>query len=133
MYEAKKSIELIPGTVNLIPVDAWNSVVNSGNVALFKDKAIDLSDTYFQIQNYNYEAKKVRYAIEEVRLHPGTADASHASELKDRFDKLIKPATLERLHDLEKWLTRLKAYPITVTSKVTGNLTLIGPDGKEEF
>ena len=45
MHEAKKSIELIPGTVHLIPVDAWNSVVNSGNIALFKDKAIDLSET----------------------------------------------------------------------------------------
>jgi hypothetical protein len=132
MHEATESIELIAGVVNLIPVDAWNSIVNSGDIALFKDKAIDLSDTYFQIQIYNYEAKRVRDAIEEVNLHPETTDASHASKLKGRFNELMKPATLKRLEDLKEWLTELKAEPITVTTKVTGNLTVIGPDGKEK-
>ncbi|RPJ73611.1 MAG: hypothetical protein EHM20_11945 [Alphaproteobacteria bacterium] len=82
MQEARKSINLLDGTVNLIPVDAWNSVVNSGDIALFKGKAEYLDDTYFQVQNYNYEAKRVRDAIEEVRLHPTTTDEDHALRLK---------------------------------------------------
>ena len=132
MQEAKKSIELIPGTVNLIPTDAWNSIVNSGDVALFEDKAIDLSEIYFQIQNYNYEAKRVRDAIEEMRLHPGITDIDHVSKLKESFDNRTKPATLKRLNDLENWLTRLKTEPITVTTKAASNLNLIGPDGKKK-
>jgi len=132
MHEAKESINLLGGTVNLIPVDAWNSIVNSGDIALFKDKAVDLSDTYFQIQNYNYEAKRVRDAIEEAHIHPTTTDGDHASRLKESFDNKIKPTTLNRLKDLEAWLTRLGVEPITITTKVTGNLTLIGPDGKEK-
>lgn len=132
MHEAKESIKLLGGTVNLIPVDAWNSIVNSGDIALFKGKAIDLSDTYFQIQNYNYEAKRVRDTIEEVKLHPTTTDEDHALRLKESFDNKIKPATLDRLKDLEAWLTRLRVEPITITAKVTGNLTLIGPDGKKK-
>ena len=132
MHEAKESINLLGGTVNLIPVDAWNSIVNSGDIALFKDKAVDLSDTYFQIQNYNYKAKRVRDAIEEAHIHPTTTDGDHASRLKESFDNKIKPTTLNRLKDLEAWLTRLGVEPITITTKVTGNLTLIGPDGKEK-
>lgn len=132
MHEAKKSIKLIPGTVNLIPTDAWNSIVNSGAVALFEDRAIDLSEIYFQIQNYNYEAKRVRDAIEEMRLHPGITDIDHVSKLKESFDIRTKPATLNNLHDLESWLTRLEGEPITVASKAAGNLNLVGPDGKKK-
>lgn len=132
MHEADESIKYISGVVNLIPVDAWNSIVNSGDIALFKDKAIELSDTYFQIQNYNYEAKIVRDAIEEANRHPTMAGASRASELKESFNKTTKPATLERLNNLKKWLTELKAEPITATTKLNGNVTNIGPDGEEK-
>ena len=134
MHEAKESIKLISGTVQLIPVDAWNSVVNSGDIALFEGKAIDLSDTYFQIQNYNYEAKRVRDAIEEVHLHPEITDDSHASKLKANFDNNIKPATLKRLQDLENWLTRLRVESGSFTvagSDVTMHHT--GTDGKEKY
>ena len=134
MHEARESIKLLSeGPVNLIPVDAWNSVVNSGEIALFEGKAIDLSDTYFQVQNYNYEAKRVRDAIEEMRLHPTTTDKTHASMLKDSFDKKTKPATLNRLDDLEKWLTRLKVEPITINANVSDiSMHLKGPDGNEK-
>ena len=134
MHEATESIKLIAGTVNLIPVDAWNSMVNSGEIALFEGKAIDLSDTYFQIQNYNYEAKRVRDAIEEVNLHPETTDDSHALKLKANFDNNIKPATLKRLQDLENWLTRLRVESGSFTvagSDVTMHHT--GTDGKEKY
>lgn len=105
MQEARKSIKLLDGTVNLIPVDAWNSIVNSGDIALFKGKAEYLSDTYFQVQNYNYEAKRVRDAIEEVHLHPTNTDEDHASRLKKNFDEVTKPETLRLLRDLERWTT----------------------------
>ena len=132
MHEAKKSIELMAGTVNLIPVDAWNSVINSGNVALFSDKAIDLSETYFQIQNYNYEAKRVRDAIEEMHLHPEITYGDRVSKLKEGFDNKTKPETLKRLRDLEGWLMPLRAESITTTAKLDAKLTVRGLDGKEK-
>lgn len=119
-HEAKESIRLIEnGPVNLIPEDAWNSVVNSGNIALFETKATELSDIYFKIKNYNYEAKRVRDAIEESRLHPETTDKAHASNLKKLFDEKTKPDVLESLKDLERWLTVLKAESGSIAIKGT--------------
>ncbi|HUS74395.1 MAG TPA: hypothetical protein VMY43_00145 [Methanothrix sp.] len=131
MHEAKKSIELIGGTVNLIPVDAWNSVVNSGDIALFKEKAIELSNIYFEIQNYNYEAKRVRDAIEEARLHPTSTDDSHASRLKERFDNLTKPILLENLNEIARWLSPL-AGEISASTKVEGKLSNKSSNGREK-
>jgi hypothetical protein len=134
IHEATESIELLKnGPVNLIPIDAWKSIVNSGEIALFRDKAIDLSDTYFQIQNYNYEAKRVKDAIEDVRLHPATTDDSHASMLKNGFDNTTKPATLKRLEDLNNWLMVLKPEPITLTAKLAATLSGVKDrNGKEK-
>ena len=127
MQEAKKSIKLLDGTVNLIPVDAWNSVVNSGDIALFKGNAKYLGDTYFQVQNYNYEAKRVRDAMEEVHLHPTTTDRDHASRLKKNFDEVTKPETLRLLNDLERWTTHceLNASIGKLTLKSEGKSTPI--------
>jgi hypothetical protein len=108
-HEADESIRLVEeGSVNLIPEDAWNSAVNSGNVAFFEAKAMELSDTYFKIKNYNYEAKRVRDATEEVNLHPDVTDPTHAAKLKKRFDEIIKPDTLEALKGIASWLTVFK-------------------------
>lgn len=103
---------------------------DSGEIALFEGKAADLHDAYFQIQIYNYEAKIIRDAIEEVNLHPTTTNKDRASLLKESFDKRVKPVTLTCLENIKGWLTELKAEPITTTTKLTGNLTVIGPDGK---
>ncbi|MBK7385478.1 MAG: hypothetical protein IPI63_01605 [Methanothrix sp.] len=132
MHEAKESIKLLDGSVNLIPIDAWNSIVNSGNIALFKGKAIDLSAIYFQVKNYNYEALRVRDAVEEERLHPTTTDRDHASKLQKNFHDNIKPETLDRLRDLEEWLTQLEVEPVTTKVKLTNVLGVKGSDGKEK-
>jgi len=90
LHEIRKSIELLESpTVNLIPVDAWNSLVNSGDMTLFTEHAIDLSDIYFEIQNYNYEAKRVRDAVEEEILHPNF-------NLKVHPAKSVLDASIER-------------------------------------
>lgn len=52
----RSSDRLKTGYPNPISIDAWNSLVNSGDMALFaRDLVIDLSDIYSKIQNYNYE------------------------------------------------------------------------------
>jgi hypothetical protein len=63
-HEVKKSIDLLQDPLgNLIPIDAWNSIVYSGNIVLFEHPlSTKLGDIYFNIQNYNYEAKRTRDA-----------------------------------------------------------------------
>ena len=108
LHEVKYSIELLNGTVNLVPIDAWNSLVNSGDIALFKDKAIELNDVYFKIQNYNYEAKRVRDAIEHdctegLSLENGK-ELRRSDTLKENFNKKTKKNLLEELKKLENLL-----------------------------
>ena len=75
------------------------------------DKAIELGDLYFEIQNYNYEAKRIRDATEYANLHPGSTNestnGSHSSELKDRFNHQTKPALLTHLREIQRWLSSL--------------------------
>jgi len=108
LHEVKDSIKLLSGTVNLIPIDAWNSLVNSGDIALFKDKAIELNDVYFKIQNYNYEAKRVRDAIEhDCTEGPSLKNGKEhwrSKELKENFNRETKPKLLEVLEKLENLL-----------------------------
>jgi hypothetical protein len=106
--------------------------VNSGNIALFKGKAKELSDTYFQAQNYNYEAKRVRDAEEAQHLHPTATDDSHVSKLKTSFNDVTTPATLKCLKDLEIWLTGLKAEPSTTKTEVIGGIDLKDRNYKEK-
>jgi len=60
LHEIEESIELLkPKESSLIPevipVSAWDSLVNSGDMALFThDQAIQMCYTYSQIQRYNY-------------------------------------------------------------------------------
>jgi len=119
LHEIRKSIDLLDQRkVNLIPVDAWDSLVNSGDTALFSEVAIDLSDVYFQIQNYNYEAKRVRDAVEAEILHlryrttnddgqvsetPEGVQTYRSSELKHYLEGTIF-SLLEKLKTIEKTL-----------------------------
>jgi hypothetical protein len=72
LHEIEESIELLkPKESSLIPevipVSAWDSLVNSGDMALFThDQAIQMSDTYSQIQRYNYIAERVIEDIKEL-------------------------------------------------------------------
>lgn len=109
MRNAKKAIDLLPGKVNLIPEDAWRSLVNSGDIALFKDKAIELSDIFFEVQNYNYEAKLIREAYErEIQFgpfwDPNGKEFSRASDLKLILNEKTKPELLKHLRELESGL-----------------------------
>ncbi len=65
-HEVEKSIELLQEpSGDLVPVDAWNSIIYSGNIVLFEHpQAIQLVGLYSDIQNYNYEAKRTRDASE---------------------------------------------------------------------
>ena len=70
LHEIDESIELLKPKEStlipeVIPVSAWDSLVNSGGMALFtNDLAIQMSDTYSQIQRYNYIAERV---IEDIK------------------------------------------------------------------
>jgi len=59
--ELIKCDDLLIGKGNLIPTTMWLSAISSGDLRLlsFIDKA-KLSSIYFEIENYNYEAKRVR-------------------------------------------------------------------------
>ena len=52
---------LLVGKGNLLPTVMWNSAISSGDISLlsFSDRT-KLSSLYFEIDNFNYEAKRVR-------------------------------------------------------------------------
>ena len=102
LHEVKYSIELLNGTVNLVPIDAWNSLVNSGDVALFKDKAIELNDIYFKIQNYNYEAKRVRDAEEHDQMEGLSLKNGEECERSVELKENLKKTTDDLLKELKK-------------------------------
>ena len=102
LHEVKYSIELLNGTVNLVPIDAWNSLVNSGDIALFKDKAIELNDVYFKIQNYNYEAKRVRDAEEHDQMEGLSLKNGEECERSVELKENLKKTTDDLLKELKK-------------------------------
>lgn len=98
-HEVKKSIDLLQEPNGyLIPIDAWNSIVFSGNIVLFEHPlSIKLEDIYFDIQNYNYEAKRTRDASERFKSSAEPYQHSSAMETidhknwrmaKERWEKL---------------------------------------------
>ena len=102
LHEVKYSIELLNGMVNLVPIDAWNSLVNSGDIALFKDKAIELNDAYFKIQNYNYEAKRVRDAEEHDQMEGLSLKNGEECERSVELKENLKKTTDDLLKELKK-------------------------------
>lgn len=81
-HEVEKSIDLLQEpSGNLIPIDAWNSIVYSGNIVLFEHtQTTTLGDIYFDIQNYNYEAKRTRDASE--RFNSLAEPYQHKSDME---------------------------------------------------
>ena len=59
--ELTKCQVLLTGKGNLLPIAMWNSAISSGEIGLlsFTDRT-KLSSLYFEIDNYNYEAKRLR-------------------------------------------------------------------------
>ena len=86
-HEVEKSIDLLQeSSGNLIPIDAWNSIVYSGNIVLFEHpQAAKLGDIYFDTQNYNYEAKRTRDASE--RFNSLAEPSQRPSDLESRDHK----------------------------------------------
>jgi len=59
--ELERCMTLLTGKGNLLPTAMWNSTVTSGDVKLLSfDKRTKISSIYFEIDNHNYEAKRVR-------------------------------------------------------------------------
>ena len=59
--ELNVCVNLLTGKGNLVPTAMWKSAISAGDIALlsFTDRS-KLSAIYFEIDNHNYEAKRVR-------------------------------------------------------------------------
>lgn len=99
------------GTGNLLPTDTWASIVNSGLLKLFSFEEVNkLSDAYFRIQAYNYEAIRVRDIAERYRCSVTPREKRHMHRYwlnaSMRLDKSIRLDLLKALKSLENasWL-----------------------------
>ena|SRR5271157_1370401 len=132
LHEIDESIELLNQKEStLIPVSAWDSLVNSGAMALFThDQSIQMSDTYSQIQRYNYIAERVIEDIkefvigstrkpEEAPLYPtfkedldktGTKILQKFRELKGQLETIGKHGGVS----LREWLRKSKIVGLMV-------------------
>lgn len=112
MHEIEESIKILElfesdqyEKVRLIPEDAWNSIVNSGDISLLEEtNAIDLGDIYFKIKKYNQEAKNINNAALELMMYPMQVTNDIPSNLKALLDRDTIPMILERLRKIESWL-----------------------------
>jgi len=98
-HEVRKSIDLLQEPIGyLIPIDSWNSIVFSGNIVLFEHQiSTKLEDAYFNMQNYNYEAKRTRDASERFNssaepyqrpTNAETLDHKNWRMAKERWEEL---------------------------------------------
>ncbi len=120
MHEVSNAIETLEDKerkYNLIPTDMWNSVVNSGYVSLFDGNAIEVSELYFKMQNYNYEAKRIRDAT-EVNIRSTDEGKKHVANLKQIFNNRTKPDLLQHLNNYKN--------RIIITTVSTGQYETIG-------
>jgi hypothetical protein len=115
--EVNRAIDLLgrdenkPGSGNLLPTDTWSSMVNSGLLRLFSNKEISkLSDAYFKIQAYNYEASRTRDIAEQYRFSITSRQKRHMrrywQDASLRLNQNIRLDLLKDLKDLEDadWL-----------------------------
>jgi hypothetical protein len=110
--ELKKCLPLLSGKSNLLPTMMWNSTITSGDVKLlsFSDRN-KLSTVYSEIENYNYEAKRVR----------DNAVIAQVGDSKSRVDGMTPPmahwvrsskALLEVEESLKKRISELLEEPM---------------------
>jgi hypothetical protein len=115
--EITRAIDLLgrdenkPGTGNLLPTDTWSSIVNSGLLKLFWCEEVKkLSNVYFNIQAYNYEAGRTRDVAERYRFSITSRERRHMHRYwinaSIRLDKPIRLDLLKELKSLEdaSWL-----------------------------
>ncbi len=100
--ELKKCKELLTGKGNLLPTVMWNSAISSGDIGLlsFTDRT-KLSSLYFEIDNFNYEAKRVRdvavivnssHGNDAIAYWKGLTVSIMNNELllKEKIDKMLE-------------------------------------------
>jgi hypothetical protein len=90
-----------------IPVDAWNSIINSGNILLFTpDQTRRLGHFYFMVKSYNDEVKRARIIAEQLILLPEQSPDQTATN--DRYEKLKEHYEImdARLSDISRSLQR---------------------------
>ena len=93
--ELERCVELLVGKGNLLPITIWNSTITSGDVKILPfDERRQLSAIYFEIENHNYEAKRVRdgAVIAQTgsggrRLDGMPAPLAHWTKLSERLKK----------------------------------------------
>lgn len=111
LTENKKSIEIIEeGKYGLIPIDGWSSLLNSGDVALFKDVTAKLSKMYSKIHWYNNELKISRDAVErEFDLKLGREEKEkRRSDILRQYMELPTDNLLQMLFDTTKLLKEME-------------------------
>jgi hypothetical protein len=120
LTEIEKSIRIFAEKkYELIPTDGWNSLLNSGKIAHFKDNATKLSETYSEIQWYNNELKILRDAVEkefidfyDIRRESNFHDISRESktprsEILRMYTSEREKKLLEKLFDAKKLLNQM--------------------------
>lgn len=119
LHEIDESIKLLKQKEStlipvVIPVSAWDSLVNSGDMALFtNDQSIQMSDTYSQIQRYNYIAERVIEDIKEFVI--GSTKRPEEAPLYPTFKE-----------DLDKTGTKI----LQKFGELKGQLETIGKHGE---
>ena len=95
----------------LLPIDGWSSLLNSGDIALFKDDATKLNETYSEIQWYNSELKILRATVEreyiEIRDSKEVEPKTRRSEILRKFTSERKTDLLEKMLGAKKLLNQM--------------------------
>jgi hypothetical protein len=111
LNEIDKSIDIfVENKYELIPMYGWNSLLNSGEIALFKDDATKLNDTYSEIQWYNNELKILRYAVENEFINffdKSGEQKTRRSEILRNYTNDRKEKLLQKLFDAKKLLKQM--------------------------
>lgn len=68
--------QLLTGAGNLLPTSMWNATITSGDIGLlpFANRTM-LSSLYFEIDNHNYEAKRVRDSAVIAQINSANSKA----------------------------------------------------------
>lgn len=91
----------------LLPTKMWNSTVTSGDVKLLSfDERTQLSSLYFEIENHNYEAKRVRDDAVVARTGPRRVIMKGMDQARAYWERLSK-ALLENEKILKQRISEL--------------------------
>ena len=105
--ELERCLALLTGKGNLLPVMMWNSAVTSGDVKLLSyDERTQLSGVYFEIENHNYEAKRVRDSSVVARTGPRRIIVEGMDQAEMYWIGLSK-ALSEREENLKQMISEL--------------------------